>query len=109
MGAVHSPEPLTSFVTENGSSSTALLVYIVLLSNWEFIAEVWFWKAIISIAVIHSGILVAIVTLNLDFPGIDTLPRLVYGVLVIILSLEVVVFRWLLNVYRPEHRQPAHR
>jgi hypothetical protein len=79
---------------------TAFLLFILLWSDWESTNELWFWKAMIPIILVHSGILLGLAKLNLEFPQIDRLPRLVYGALTVVLGVEVLGFTRIIEAFR---------
>jgi hypothetical protein len=81
---------------------TALLLSGLLLCYWESTSELWFWKAMIPIILVHSGILIGLAKLNLEFPQMDRLPRATYGALTAVLSAEVLGFRRIIEAFRPK-------
>jgi hypothetical protein len=84
---------------------TSLLLFAALWSNWESIAERWFWKAMLLIILVHSGIVVGIAKLNLAFPGIDQLPGLVYGSLAMLFTGEIFGSMRIIEAYRPKPKR----
>ena len=86
---------------------TALLLFILLWSNWESTSERWFWKAMVAIVLVHSGVVLGIAKVNLEFPDIDRLPRMVYGALSLILAAETLGSMRLIEAFRP--KQKTHR
>jgi hypothetical protein len=87
--------------------STALLFFALLWSNWESTGERWFWKAMVVIVLVHSGIVFGIAKVNLEFPDIDRLPGMVYSVLSLVFGAEVLGSTRLIEACRP--KQKAHR
>jgi hypothetical protein len=81
---------------------TAPLLYVLLLRDWESTKHFWFWKAMIPIILVHSGIVLGLAMLNLEFPEIDRLPRAAYGVLAAILTVEVLGFGRFIEACRPK-------
>jgi hypothetical protein len=65
---------------------TAFLFFILLSSYWESTSELWYWKAMVPISLVHAGIVTALVRLNFEFPQIDRLPRMTYSVLTLLLG-----------------------
>jgi FtsH-binding integral membrane protein len=83
---------------------TTLVFYVLLLGDWKSTSELWFWKAMIPIALIHLGIVLGVAKLNLDFPQIDRLPRVTYGGLTGVLVAEVLAFDRIVEAFRPKPR-----
>jgi hypothetical protein len=54
----------------------------------------------IPILLVHSGIVLGLAKLNLEFPQIDRLPRVTYGVLMVVLSAEVLGFMRIIEAFR---------
>jgi hypothetical protein len=82
---------------------TVFLLFVLLWANWESIAEPWFWKAMTAVVLVHSLIVVGLAKVNLEFPDMDRLPRMVYGVLSMILAGEILGFMRLIDACRPKH------
>jgi hypothetical protein len=82
---------------------TAFLLFVLLWANWESIAEPWFGKAMTAIVLVHSLIVVGLAKMNLEFPDMDRLPRIVYGVLSIILTGEVLGSMRFIDACRPKN------
>ena len=72
---------------------TTLLFGALLVPEYPPVRSGWFWKATLSIAVMHLLILVGLVAVSLEVPEVDELPRMMYGVLALVLVLE-----WRLSV-----------
>jgi hypothetical protein len=83
---------------------TALLLSGLLLSDWESTSELWFWKAMTPIVAVHSLVVLGLAKLNLEFPQIDRLPRVTYGVLTIVLSAEVLGSMRVIEAFRPKQK-----
>lgn len=81
---------------------TALLLSGLLLSYWESTCELWFWRGMIPIITAHTLIVLGLAKLNLEFPQIDRLPRVTYGVLAAVLAAEVLGFMRVIEVFRPK-------
>lgn len=69
-------------------SLTAGLFGILLLGEYPPLGTRWFWRAIIVIGTIHSAIIVGLIALNLAVPAVNRLPRVLYGLLGVVLILE---------------------
>ena|SRR5271165_7233638 len=81
---------------------TTFLLFILLSSDWESTSELWFWKAMIPIILVHSGIVFGLAKLNFEFPQIDRLPRMVYGALTLVLGAEVLGSMRIIEACRPK-------
>ena len=79
---------------------TGFLMFILFYSYWESTKERWFWKAFIPISAGHMFVMLGLLTINLEFPQIDRLPRLTYGALTLVLGVEVLGSLRLLNALR---------
>ncbi len=79
-----------------------LLLFILLSSYWESTNELWFWKAMAPIVLAHSGIVVGLAMLNFEFPQIDHLPRMIYGILAVLLGAEVFASMCIIERFRPK-------
>jgi hypothetical protein len=71
-----------------GYSLTAVLFGILLIGEYPPFGTGWFWKTIVPVIIVHSMVVLGLVTLTLEFPEINRLPRVVYGLLGIILVAE---------------------
>jgi uncharacterized membrane protein len=81
---------------------SAFLFFVLLSSYWESINEFWFWKAMIPIILVHTGIVFGLAKLNFQFPEIDRLPRMVYGALTLVLGAEVIGSMRIIEACRPK-------
>jgi hypothetical protein len=81
---------------------TTFLLFIILSSDWESTNKLWFWKAMTPIILVHSGIVLGLAKLNFEFPGIDRVPRMVYGALTLILGAEVLGSMRIIEACRPK-------
>jgi hypothetical protein len=83
---------------------TVFLLFALIWGYWEVIARTWFWKAMVVIVAIHCAILVGLVHLNLSFPNIDRLPRIVYSALSLVCTAEVLASMRLVEALRPNRK-----
>jgi hypothetical protein len=60
---------------------TICIFFLVLYVHSRSISEGWFWKAMLLVCLLHSGIVIGVIALNLLFPQMDHMPRAVYGAL----------------------------
>ncbi len=81
---------------------TTLLFFVVLAGDYPPFATRWFWKSMIPITVIHSGIVAGLTWLDLNVPYINETPRALYGFAVIILA-----FEWRISLRIIEGNEPA--
>jgi len=81
---------------------TTLLLLIVFYTNWESLKKMWFWKAMLPVAMIHSAAIVALVRLNTRFPEIDQFPGMVYSALSVVLIAEVLLSSRFIEALRPK-------
>jgi len=58
---------------------TVGVFFVVVSAYWESIRQLWFWKAMALLAVIHVFVALALVEINLNLPQIDRLPRAAYA------------------------------
>jgi hypothetical protein len=84
---------------------TAFLLFTLISSYRESTNEHWFWKAMASIVLIHSGLVFGLAKLNLEFPQIDRLPRMAYGALTLLLGAEVLGFMRVIEAFRPREEK----
>jgi len=84
---------------------TICLSFALLWGYWESVAERWFWKVMVAIVIVHTGILFVIARINLQFPEIDRVPRVAYGILSLVLAGEVLAARSLIEAHRPHDRR----
>jgi len=80
---------------------TTFLLLIVFYAYWESTKELWFWKAMIPILLIHSLVIFGLVKLNTQFPEIDRIPGVDYGALTLVLTAEALVSRRFIEAMRP--------
>jgi hypothetical protein len=83
---------------------TTLLLYVLLLSDWKSTSELWFWKAMIPIITVHAAIVLGLAKLNLEFPQVDRVPRVTYGVLTAVLAAEVLGSTRIIEAFRPKQK-----
>jgi hypothetical protein len=81
---------------------TTFLLFILILSHWESTSDFWFWKAMVVVFLIHSGIAAGLVTLHLEVPQIGELRWASYGALASILGAECLVALRIIEVFRPK-------
>ena len=74
---------------------TFLIIFLVLYVYWKSIRDWWFWRAVLVVLLLHSAIVVALVVLNLNFPGIDHLPRMAYQGVSILFVVEGRAALWI--------------
>ena len=67
---------------------TALFFGLLLVPDYPPLGTSWFWKAMIPIVVVHSGIVFGLVWLNLNMPAMNKMPRVLYGFVGVILMIE---------------------
>jgi hypothetical protein len=84
---------------------TTLLLYVLLLGDWASTRALWFWKAMIPIVTLHAAVVLGLAKLNLEFPQMDRVPRVTYGVLTVVLSAEVLGFMRIIEAFRPKKRE----
>jgi hypothetical protein len=51
----------------------------------------WFWKTMIPIVAVHSGVVCGLVWLDLNIPEVNRMPRWLYGLAAVVLFLEAYV------------------
>jgi hypothetical protein len=67
---------------------TAFLFGFLLVGEYPPLGSAGFWRALIPLVAVHSAVVIAIMVVNLSLPGINGLPRIVYGLLGVILVIE---------------------
>ena len=64
----------------------------------------WFWRAMPAIILLHSAIVLGLVSAVLEVPGGQGLPRILFGFLTVIGVIEWRVALWVLDVSRPKEQ-----
>src|SRR5438445_13736065 len=54
----------------------------------------WFWRAMPVIVLLHSAIVVGLVMVDLEVPGVQGLPRILFGFLTVVAVLECQFALW---------------
>jgi hypothetical protein len=67
---------------------TGLFFGFLLVGEYPPLGTSWFWKVMIPIVVLHASIVFGLVWLDLNFPMINKLPRILLGFAGIILVIE---------------------
>ena len=62
----------------------------------------WFWRGMPAIIILHSAIVLGLVSAVLEVPGVQSLPRILFGFLTVIGVIEWRVALWVLDVSRPK-------
>ncbi len=64
----------------------------------------WFWRAVPLIVFLHSAVVLALVAIELEVPGVQGLPRILFGFLAIIVFIEWRISLWILDASRPKEQ-----
>lgn len=64
----------------------------------------WFWIAVPLIILLHGAIVLGLVMVDLEVPGVQGLPRILFGSLAVIGVIEWRIALWILNVSRPKEQ-----
>jgi hypothetical protein len=85
-----------------GYSLTAVLFGVLLIGEYPPFGTNWFWKTMVPIIIVHSVVVVGLVTLTLEFPEINRLPRVAYGLLAVIVAAEWRLALRILETFEPK-------
>ena len=74
-------------------------VFFVVLMNGEYppSGTRWFWRAVPPIVFLHAAIVLGLVMVVLEAPGVQGLPRILFGFLTIVCVIEWRVALWILE------------
>ena len=84
---------------------TSFLAFILVYAYWQSRKEHWFWKAMLSIGLVHIGFMVVLCLINLAFPLIDSLPRVTFAVLTVFLGVEVKLALPVIETFRAREKR----
>jgi hypothetical protein len=73
-----------------------------LVPDYPPLGTSWFWKAMISIVVLHAAVVFGLVWLNLNIPEVNRVPRMLYGFAGIILMIEWRLSLLIINTCQPK-------
>ena len=88
-------------LTLEGYLLTALLFGALLVPEYPPAGTRWFWKAMLPIAIIHLAVVFGLVTLSLEVPEINRLPRMVFGFLSVTLVAEWRLSLLIIETFEP--------
>lgn len=86
-----------------GYLPTACLFGLLLVPDYPPVGTRWFWRAMIPIIVVHSAIIFGIVWLNLKFPDINRMPRMLYGFAGTMIFIEWRLCQRIIDALQPPH------
>ncbi len=69
-------------------SMTAVLFGILLIDEFPPVGSAQFWRAVIPTTLVHLALVMGLVVFILKVPSINQLPRIVFGLLGIIVAIE---------------------
>ena len=81
---------------------TAMFFGLLLVGDYPPLGTRWFWKAMIPIVVIHVAVIAGLVWINLSFPEVNRLPRMLYGYAASIVFMEWWLSRCIINWCQPK-------
>lgn len=82
--------------------ATAFLFGVLLVGEYPPLRSTWFLRATVPVLVLHALVVVGLVLVNYEIPGVNGLPRVVFGFLGIIVVLEWKISLWLIDYLRPK-------
>ena len=74
-----------------GYAITAFFFGLLLVPDYPPLGTNWFWKTMIPIVAVHSGVVCGLVWLDLNIPEVNRMPRWLYGLAAVVLFLEAYV------------------
>jgi hypothetical protein len=85
-----------------GYSLTAVLFGILLIGEYPPFGTGWFWKTMVPIIIMHLAVVFGLVLVTLGFPEINKLPRVVYGLLAVVLVVEWRLALRIIETFEPK-------
>jgi hypothetical protein len=85
-----------------GYSLTTVLFGILLVGEYPPLGTSWFWKSVISIVIFHFLVVFGLVSLNLEIPELDSLPRIIYGFLALVVAGEWYIALRMIEFFRQD-------
>src|SRR5579885_639621 len=92
-----------------GYLMTAALFGLALPGSYPPIRTNWFWKTLVVITAIHSAIVFVFVYIDLQFPFVNKMPRVLYGFVGITLIAEWRLSVWIIDALEPKGGEPGHK
>ena len=85
-----------------GYAITAFFFGLLLVPDYPPLGTTWFWKTMIPIVAVHSGVVCGLVWLDLNIPEVNRMPRWLYGLAAVILFLEAYVAGRFIETCQPK-------
>jgi len=82
-----------------GYVMTGLAIVAVIDDEWPPRSSRWFWSALLLVAAIHVAVVSTFVWLDISVPGVNNVPRMLYGFAALALVVELRLAFWIIDAF----------